>query len=478
MVTSNSVSTGFDVIRKRRGDREAWGHHQIFTRLEYSFMVQLIQSQLLREILSGTASISEGGSVDNKTFISVVAEDGWRSTSPLKGVMDYLASGAEVKVPIVTLSEELAPILASLLGLNRVNLVPPPCPESDTEILERLKVKGDYDFLHGSVGKVCGVTPRQGHLYSLERENFHTRDARIIFEEDAHVYFLLSEDEGPSRFRGSVSSAYGRWFSHFDADEVVRKNLDRWLLNPQKEYHSIAAALRDATEALGRDIKETLPQVASDTMAHLWNINNLRERASEKGTAMHLALEQRCNDVPEEDVIPNLTFDGAVTLPEVQYEHFIETVVNREGLKPYRTEWSVYDTAAILSGQIDSLWVDRHGKFHMLDWKRCKNESLGPEEKHWNRYGTGPCASVPDTDYGHYGCQQALYAYILENNYNIKVESMRLVQFHPTALDTECRVIEVDESFRGVAEAIVLHRMSEMETTTPCTKRARTTSPG
>ena len=69
---------------------------------------------------------------------------------------------------------------------------------------------------------------------------------------------------------------------------------------------------------------------------------------------------------------------------------------------------------------------------------------------------------MPDTDFGHYVCQQAIYAHILERNYGINVTSMRLVQFHPTALDAECRVIEIDDSFREVAAAIVQQRIEEM----------------
>ena len=441
-------------------------------------MQTLVSPSTVRRVLSGEAKVAtlEGGSIDAAALTSLVAEEGWRPASPLKGVVDYLAASPQPKVPSLLHAEELAPVVASLLGLERANLPPTPSPETDAAILARLEREGDYDFARTKGGRITSVAPREGHLYKLERDHFHPRDARIVFEEEAHVYFLLSEqEEGPSRFRGSVSSAYGRWFSHFDADAVVRKNLERWISNPEKEYHAIVTALRDALVALGGDAEASLPGVASAVMAHLWSVNNLRERASEKGTAMHLALEQRCNGVPEEEVLPNLMFDGDVTLPEAQYRHFLETVVRPEGLKPYRTEWSVYDTDAVLSGQIDSLWVDAEGEFHMLDWKRCKNAELGPGEKHWNRYGTGPCASVPDTDYGHYGCQQALYAYILERNYGIRVASMRLVQFHPTALDAECRVVEVDESFRGVAEAIVKQRVEEMSSAPPPPmKRAKT----
>lgn len=422
----------------------------------------LISADTLRLVLSGKASIKVGvDSVDNSTLNTAVAETEWRGPSPLKGVISYLAASPEPKVPSITDAKELAPIVASILGLTVVNQATSPKRDTDDTILARLEAEGDYIFTRGGdTACVTSVAPREGNLYLLERKHFHPRDAKIIFEEQAHVYYLLSDEGGPARFQGSVSSAYGRWFSHFDADEVVRKNLDRWVANPNKEYHEITVALSDAIDTLGRNAAESLPDVACSVMAHLWNINNLRERACEKGTAMHLALEQRCNSVPEEEI--NLIFDdGAVTLPEVQYQHFVKSVVEAEGLRPYRTEWSVYDTHAVLSGQIDSLWIDREGRFHMLDWKRCKNANLGPDEKHWGRYGTGPCATVPDTDYGHYGCQQALYAYILEQNYDIQVASMKLVQFHPTALDIECRVIEIDESFRGVAIAIVKERTDQ-----------------
>lgn len=422
-----------------------------------------ITSDMIRVALSGGGCdfITEhSADVDVATLTSILEEDGWKASSPIQEVLVYLSMSPQPKVPTVTGATELAPIVAALLGLT-IGKPDSPEPETDATILARLERDGDYVFSLDT--RLVCVPPRNGNLYHLERVHFHPRDAQILFEEDAHVYFLLSHEDGPTRFRGSVSSAYGKWFSHFDADDVVQKNIWRWLSNPDKEYHAIISALNNALILLGRDAKGKLPSVASTTMAQLWSITNSRERASEKGTAMHLALEQRCNGVPEDEVAPNLVFEGGdITLPAVQYRHFVDTVVDREGLKPYRTEWSVYDTDAVLSGQIDSLWVDPEGRFHMLDWKRCKNANLGPEEKHWGRYGSGPCASVPDTDYGHYGCQQALYAYILERNYGIKVASMRLVQFHPTALGNECRVVRVADSFRGVAEAIVKQRVDEM----------------
>jgi len=123
------------------------------------------------------------------------------------------------------------------------------------------------------------------------------------------------------------------------------------------------------------------------------------------------------------------------TLPEQQLSRFRHDVMVKEGLTPYRTEWIVYNRQWRLAGSIDCVMIDKSGEYHILDWKRSKVRDLGPEEKSYNKWGKGPCKSLEDTNFNHYCMQVNMYKAILESQYDLKIKSMRIVQFHPVALD-------------------------------------------
>eukprot|EP00969_Alexandrium_andersonii_P334834 14798286-Alexandrium_andersonii.AAC.1 len=108
-----------------------------------------------------------------------------------------------------------------------------------------------------------------------------------------------------------------------------------------------------------------------------------------------------------------------------------EEIVPR-GWLPFRTEWSIYDRANMVAGQIDSVWIDPATKsFHMIDWKRCLGDLDPAEGERFSRFGAGPCQSLSDNKFNHYAVQQNLYAAILRDCYGIDLSSMWLAQIHP-----------------------------------------------
>lgn len=392
----------------------------------------------------------------------------------LNAIVQYLQTCVEhEKIPHVDKNDtnELTKILLALVNNEKIMQEDVAKPaESDDDILTRLLADQiGYEFILDFDGHLSAVYPRKGLQFTLERQNWHVRDASIIFDDPSHTYFQLEENQEPKRFSGSVSSAYSRFFSHFDPVDIVHKNFARWFNDKRKPYHEITRLICAATTAIKKSnsndvddtfAKETLVRV----LRRIWDLKNRRVEASTKGTLMHLAIEQRLNGVHEIDVQPNLTYNGEITLPESQYTFFC-ALMKKEGLRPFRSEWSVYSSwpaaeslqpPVRLCGQIDSLWIDEQGLFHMIDWKRCKIADLGPQQNSYGRYGFGPCINVPDTDFGHYACQQACYALILKTSYDISVTSMRLAQFHPEALDEKCRMINIPVNFYiDVAEGIV-----------------------
>lgn len=431
--------------------------------------ITLLTPEIVLERLNGEGGgpgTLRGATIDKTAWLNLVEANVhiWREDPlcHLYTILQYIASPSTTKILPVTTPAETAPILAHFLDLGLHDPSPPlPASETDEVILARLEAQGEYEFVRNAAGVAVAVKPREGDQFRLERENWHPRDAHIVFEEISHTYFLLGDDAGPRRFPGSVSSAYGRYFEHFDAAETVKKNLQRWLSDESKDYHDVAVLVHTALEAWkqGDRIESTLTKVLEE----LWAIKNNRCKASEKGTAMHLALELRLNGVPEEQVAPHLVFeDGEVTLPPKQYES-MQKAMRQRGWKPFRTEWSIFDTEAVLSGQIDSLWQDGKGNIHMADFKRCSKADLGPAQRAW-RNGTGPCADLPDTDFFHYSMQQCLYARILERQYDISISSMCLLHFHPTVLGDDCRIVDIPTNLKKFADLIIEERIRELGT--------------
>jgi hypothetical protein len=318
--------------------------------------------------------------------------------------------------------------------------------ESDMEIVARL-AREEYEL------SVEGhVLPRKGPQFTLERENWHPRDARILFDDLTHSYHLLDEtSKSYRRFPGSVSSAYGAFFEHFDARKVVTKLWPAWMRSRDHRNHALTNAVVDFLRVSGdAPVRERVGDKEVDVlvrvMSAVWGRKNRLDSASEKGTRMHAAIEWFMNGTPM-GKLPSqlglLEHRGEPTMLQVQFESFCREVMEGEGLKPYRTEWSVYDEDSFLSGQIDCIVVDARGDLHMIDWKRCKNPDLGPDQASF-RVGASPCDSIPDNDFGHYSMQQNIYRAILEKNYGLKIVSMRLAQFHPYALE-RYRMIRVPD---------------------------------
>lgn len=359
-------------------------------------------------------------------------------------------------------------VIANLLSLTVRSNKPTPPVETGAQIVARLLSSGEYE-LGGP--NLTEVQPRKGEQFTLERKNWHPRDSRILFDDPSHSYHLFNDEAGEfHKFPGSVSSAYGEFFGHFDADECVRKFSAGWRAKHTSKYHAVARAVAEFSEERG-DFDQEFHARLARIMTLMWDRKNRLDAASEKGTLMHLVIELYLNQDERDEarsidrVDPKLLeHRGEVTLPRAQFEHFVRDVLHGEGLEPYRTEWSIHDPEPMLAGQIDGIFVktgserDEDGvvALHMIDWKRCNKKDLGPDQSAFDgKHGTGPCEGLLDTDFYHYAMQQNLYRAMLERQYGVRVKSMRLAQFHPTAL-TEYRIVDVPDLRHIVDEIIAL----------------------
>jgi ATP-dependent exoDNAse (exonuclease V) beta subunit len=219
---------------------------------------------------------------------------------------------------------------------------------------------------------------------TLKTKNQHNRDKNILFIEQGHKYFVKNVE-----YDLSVTGFVHSFFPKFKADEIISKMMmsRSW---PASKYYGMEPD----------EIKES------------WDENG--RQSAELGTQLHLAIEQFYNDNPT----PKNT---------TEYGYFKQFQIDHKQLKPFRTEWEIYDEELKLAGSIDMVFEDKQGNYHLYDWKRSKQikENNSYEEGHY------PLAHLPNANYWHYSLQLNIYKQILEKNYGIKIEDLYIVQFHP-----------------------------------------------
>lgn len=220
-----------------------------------------------------------------------------------------------------------------------------------------------------------------GKNFGFNKSNIHPRDSRIKFYSETHIYTI---DGVPVP---SVSTIIGRFFPEFDS-----------------KYWSNRKA----------------PQLGmtAEKVAEMWAKKG--KAARNKGTFLHEQIENYY-----------LGIDYKRTDEFDQFENFRNDHIN---LKPYRSEWRIFDDNLNIAGTIDLIASNRK-KFDIYDWKRSKKvvntfNGLPIEINQWQQ-GVGNLSHIDDTSYNRYCLQQSLYKFILEQNYGIEINSMYLIVMYP-----------------------------------------------
>lgn len=217
---------------------------------------------------------------------------------------------------------------------------------------------------------------------NCNEENAHVRDALLSFDEEAHTYHALGRE------LVSVTTLIDSVFPQFDA-----------------VYWSERKA-----PALG---------VTPEQLRAQWEAK--AERSRTLGTAMHARIEQYYlgwDQGPDGD----------------GYDLFLQ-FASRYELRPYRTEWRVFDEDLGVAGTLDFLERDAQGRFNIYDWKRSTSlvsDGSLVRENRFGQTGLGPAERIPDTSYWHYALQLSTYRYILARKYGIEAQNLRLGVFHPS----------------------------------------------
>ena len=294
--------------------------------------------------------------------------------------------------------------------------------------------------------------------FFLEKQNAHPRDKRVRFDEASHTYTLDGD-----KLKGSVSSFWGTFFTHFNAPVTIRRCYAKWKANEDDRlgYALLYMRLVDGVVRL-EDAAIRLQHTGADTQivmeyTHAWQsadhdeLNDkgyyhlirylstqhhmgdgdikraiatfwqrLGTAASTAGTYMHRQLELKANCEPYDAEMPEMRL----------HEQFIAE--NPHLANYYRTEWSIYSKALLLAGQIDLVVRDTTRdppKYYIVDYKRVAAPLT--TENPYNKFGKYPFDKVPDTSAGHYFLQQSIYQWLVEKLYGIRIEKCYLLQLHP-----------------------------------------------
>ena len=234
----------------------------------------------------------------------------------------------------------------------------------------------------------------------LSEVNPHPKDTLIIFDEEPHIYTIITD---PDSTYTSCTTFIHSFFSHFDADKIIEKMVNSKSWNSSKYYG------------------QTPDQIKAQ-----WDQNRLQ--ASTAGTAMHKAIEDFYNK--------EKTLEELATMPDLRYFLNFYKDIGHE-LKPYRSEWMIFDEKLKLAGSIDFVTENEDGSLNLWDWKRSREIK---RENQWQQ-GLTPVNHLPDCNYYHYSLQLNLYKAILENNYDKTINQLALVVMHPDQENYEVIVV-------------------------------------
>ena len=274
---------------------------------------------------------------------------------------------------------------------------------------------------------------KQSELQPVLKKNYsHPRDENIEFFEEDHKYVINSD---PNIKYTSVTTWVHHKFPNFNADDIIgtmmrskgwKEGHKYWGLNPE--------------------------QIKAQ-----WETN--KTAVSGAGTDLHYEIECFMNNklLPSGYTHKELynfymseTTIDAHNKKSLEWQYFINFIKDTPHLKPYRTEWTVYNEDVKISGSIDMIYENPDGTLSIYDWKRAKNIT---RINNWNKFAIPPqICHLPDSNFWHYAMQLNTYKVILEEKYDKKVVDLYLVRLHPDATEKNYELIKLPDLSNDVRD--------------------------
>ena len=264
----------------------------------------------------------------------------------------------------------------------------------------------------------------------LECRFAHPRDIQIKFYNRGHKYEISSD---PMSKYTSVTTWNHKHFPKFDADAVIKNIFKSKGWGPEHKYWG-----------------QTAEQIKAS-----WKSNG--DAVSGAGTNLHERIENFMNDkrlqleYTQKELYQIYSSENNGKVDEqIEWEYFLHFVRDHPELKPYRTEWMIFDEDLKLAGSIDMVYENPDGTLSIYDWKRSKDIS---KVNGWNKFAINSLiCHMPDSNFWHYTLQLNTYKAILERKYNKIVTKLCLVRLHPDCEEQTYELIEVPILIKEISE--------------------------
>jgi ATP-dependent exoDNAse (exonuclease V) beta subunit len=266
---------------------------------------------------------------------------------------------------------------------------------------------------------------------TILRDKFsHPRDKYIKFYNRGHKYEISCDKN--SKYT-SVTTWNHKHFPKFDADAIIANIFKSKSWGPEHKYWG-----------------QTAEQIKAS-----WKNNG--DAVASAGTNLHERIENFMNnDCFENEYIQKELYENYKSVNKdkidehVEWEYFLHFIKDHPELKPYRTEWMIFDEDLKLAGSIDMVYENPDGTLSIYDWKRSKDIS---KTNNWNKFAINPLiCNMPDTNFWHYALQLNTYKMILERKYDKKVTKLCLVRLHPDIEEQTYELIEVPILTKEITE--------------------------
>ena len=254
----------------------------------------------------------------------------------------------------------------------------------------------------------------------LAKRNKHDRDLHIKFHEYGHRYEITND---PGKRYTSVTTLVHSQFPKFNADLIIDKMMKSKSWAPGHKYWGLTA-------------NEIKAQWNSSGSAAANSGTNLHEQIEAFMNEKRFTFEYTQRELLEEHLLMK-KYDNVER--GIEWDFFLKFVEDNPHLKPYRTEWTIYDEDVKVAGSIDMVYENPNSTLEIYDWKRCKEIT---KVNGWNETATNKLIShLPSTNFWQYALQLNTYKQILEAKYNKIVTKLCLVRIHPDSNSYE--LIEV-----------------------------------
>jgi len=214
------------------------------------------------------------------------------------------------------------------------------------------------------------------------------------------------------------------------------------------EYNRVHRHSRDSQVRIHENERMTFfglsydfPGVIIDPLFPKYKLNDIaKEEAERRGVSIadvKLEWEKKGRETRAREMLLHENVDKWFSGDEVKIDKtFIHFKQYQESTKlwPYRTSWIIYDDVHKIASKVD-LIENKDGRFILYKIKSTDNILDGGYPKKYDErigFAKEPVSHLGNTPYTKCALELNLEKYILEKNYGINIDDLRLGIFHPT----------------------------------------------